>query len=482
MPMKNGTQYKNNLDSLRPNIWVRGMPLDGSISDHPAFRGLIASQASLYDMQWDTSLQDMMSYESPTTGSRVGLSFLRPTSIEELMQRRIMMTLWAEQHHGFLGRSPDYMNTALMAFYAASGILTEQPQHQENLQHYYEYCRENDITLSHAFIQPQACRFSAFLEDLEEEPLSAKVIESNKDGIIVNGAFLMATQGATAEEILVFPTPFPTLTDGDNPYTFAFAVPNNLPGMKLICRESFVTGDSAFDYPLSSRFEEMDTLVIFDHTLVPHNRVFLYGDEGLAYQFVEASRFHTHVTHQVLCRNIAKTEFMLGTIEHMVQSLGTGTYSHVIDMVTEIIVALETLKCLLISSEVHAKPDKWGTMVPDSNPLLAANVLYPKIFPRIVEIFQLIGGSGIIMIPSEKDFTSENAAYLNKYLKGVGLDSRQKIALFRLAWEISSSSFGGRQTMYERFFFGDSSKLANRLYHGYQGKEKWTETVKRFLE
>lgn len=42
---------------------------------------------------------------------------------------------------------------------------------------------------------------------------------------------MMATQGATCDEMLVFPTPSPSLVDDDNPFAFAFAVPNDLPGM-----------------------------------------------------------------------------------------------------------------------------------------------------------------------------------------------------------------------------------------------------------
>ncbi|CAM2788383.1 4-hydroxyphenylacetate 3-monooxygenase, oxygenase component [Paenibacillus sediminis] len=482
MPFKTGEQYRERLDRLQHNVWFRGEPVTGNITEHLAFRGLVSFQASLYDMQNDKAYQEKLTFTSEATGDLVGLSFLQPKTKKDLAKRREMMRLWADYHHGFLGRSPDYMNTSIMAFYSASDLLSElDPQYSDNLKKYFEYCREHDITLSHAFIQPQASRY-VNINDGVEENLAAKVVDQNKDGIVVTGAFLMATQGVTAEEIFVFPPVSTLLPETDSPYTFVFAVPNNLPGLKFICRESLVQGDSAFDFPLSSKYEEMDTLVIFDQVLVPWDRVFLYGHEDLAHRFVIESGFHAHVSHQLLCKNIAKTEFLLGTIEYMVETSGMSNYPHVREKIAEIIVGLETLKSMLIAAEMNAKIDKFGSMVPSKNTILAANVLYPELYPRIIEIIQLLGGSSLVMIPSEKDFESDIAPYLNKYLKGMQSDAKEKVKLFRLAWEISAGSFGGRETLYERFFFGNKSSITSRLYEGYMGREKYIQKVKHFLQ
>ncbi|MBD0384075.1 4-hydroxyphenylacetate 3-monooxygenase, oxygenase component [Paenibacillus sedimenti] len=481
MPIKTGKQYVDNLDRARPSVWINGEKVNGKISDHIAFKGLISTQAAMYDMQWKGEYCEQMTYVSPTSGDPVGLSFLQPRSKEELIRRRIMMSLWAETHHGFLGRAPDYMNTALMAFSSASEFLSEQdPRYAENMRNYYIYCRENDITLSHAFVQPHIGRFSTFMQTLEE-PVAARVIEKSEDGIVVSGAFLLATQGVTAEEILVFPPPLPSLSEEENPYAFIFAVPNNLPGIKFICRENFVIGSSRYNYPLSSQFEEMDTLVIFDRVLIPHNRVFLYGDDHMVNQFLEESCFHTQVTHQILCRTIAKTEFLLGTIEYIVKVLRLNTYAHIIEKVSEVIAVLETMKSLLLAAEDKAVTDSRGTVIPDPDIMFTANFIYPRVYPRIIEILQLIGASGLIMLPSEKDFYAEISEDINKYLRASDMDAKNKGALFRLAWEMSANSFGGRQALYERFFFGDAARVAGRLYNGYSKRDRNIDKVKKFL-
>ncbi|GAB6990204.1 4-hydroxyphenylacetate 3-monooxygenase, oxygenase component [Paenibacillus pini] len=482
MPVKNGKQYIDQINNAKPNVWLRGEQVTGMLSEHKAFRGLMSTQADLYEMQLKDEFKDKLTYTSPETGDSVGLSFLQPKTKEELEKRRIMMSVWGQKHHGLLGRSPDYMNTAMMAYYAAADLLAENnPQFAENMKNYYHYCLEHDITLSHAFIQPHASRYSDIEEDGTIISCAAKVVDQDKDGIIVTGAFLLATQGVTADEILVYPPGSFYMQEEDNPNTFAFAVPNNLPGIKWICRESLVGGDSTFDYPLSSQFEEMDTLVIFDEVKVPWDRVFILGSDSMSTRYFAESNFHVHAAHPVVCRYVAKTEFVLSIILNMVESLDKGTYPLVKEQVTEVIVNLETLKALLLASEAGASIDRWGSMLPDGRPLWTANSIFPKIYPRMMEIIQLIGGSGIIMIPSGLDFGSGMNKYLSTYLKGTDWKAQDKTALFRLAWELSSNGFGGRQMLYERFFFGDQTTVTNRLYSGYPDKEKYMELIKPFL-
>ncbi|RUT28176.1 4-hydroxyphenylacetate 3-monooxygenase, oxygenase component [Paenibacillus zeisoli] len=480
MSIKTGKQYLENLNRLSPEVWLNGARIKGKLSDHIAFCGLIQSQASLYDMQSEEQYRDKMTYTSPDTGDLVGLSFLHPTSKEDLRRRRDMMTLWADRHHGFLGRSPDYMNTALMAFSGAAELLSGiNPQFAENLKNYYVYCRENDITLSHGFIQSKISRLSALLGNGNESS-AARVNEITQDGYVVSGAFLLNTQGATAEELLIYPQP-PITLDTVNPYAFFFAVPSNLKGIKFICRENSIKSSSRFDYPLSSRYEEMDTLVILDQVVVPHDRMFFYGDEELSESFFAKSNFHTHVSHQILCRYIAKTEFLIGVLECLAQSLDKSEDRSFIEKVSDVLVALETLKAFVIASEEQSSMDEWGIMVPNPKPLYAANAWYPKVYPRIVEAIQILGSSDLIMIPSEQDFNSPISPYLDKYLQGVDMDANSKVHLFRLAWELSLSAFGGRQTQYERFFFGSPDTLTERTYSNLSDREKYINIVKQWM-
>src|SRR6267378_1143754 len=69
---------------------------------------------------------------------------------------------------------------------------------------------------------------------------------------------------------------------------------------------------SRFDHPLSSRFDEMDAVVVFDNVLVPWERVFLCGDVARCNSLYAATSAVVHMMHQVVVKNVAKSEFVLG--------------------------------------------------------------------------------------------------------------------------------------------------------------------------
>ena len=480
MPAKTGMQYCERINAQTVPCWYKGELLTVKRSEHIAFSGLMKTQMNMYDLQYDPQLTELMTYPSPSDGKPVGMSFLPPTSINDLRKRREAMTIWAQAHHGFLGRSPDYMNTAIMAFFTAADLLNDlSPQYAENLRNYYAYCRDHDITLSHAFIQPHASKISGQM-DATEDAIAAKVVDRTDEGLIINGAFMMATQAVTSDEIFVYPSPSPAPFDDENPFAFSFAVPNDLPGITLICRDTYAA-ESNYNYPLSSRYEEMDNMVIFDHVLVPHDRIFFAGNEQMSSALFSGSNFHIHAGHQVLCRYIAKTEFMLGTIQLLTDTLDMSNETHVIEKTARALVGLESLKALALAAEAGAIPDARGYILPAPKPLMAANLLYPKLYPEMIEILQLLSSSAMIMVPHEEDFQSGTADSLNVYLKGSDMESKERNALFRLIWELGAGSFGGRQNQFERFFFGNTITVSNRLYKASSHDHSQRERVRLFL-
>jgi 4-hydroxyphenylacetate 3-monooxygenase len=83
-------------------------------------------------------------------------------------------------------------------------------------------------------------------------------------------------------------------------------------------------------------------------------------------------------------------------------------------------------------------------------------------------------------IPPEEILNSPIRPDVDKYYQAKLANAEERIRLFRLAWDIAGSSFGGRQELYERFFFGDPVRIAAGLYTWYN-KEPLKERVKQFL-
>jgi 4-hydroxyphenylacetate 3-monooxygenase len=478
MPAITGDEYIERIDQLQTNLWVDGKPIQGKVSEHLAFKGVIKNQALLYDLQHDDAIKDMMTYTSPTTGQQVGISYLQPKTKEDLVKRRKITQIWALATNGMMGRSPDYMNTVLMALASSAGYLEGKENcFPERLVAFYEYAREHDLSLTHTFINPQVNRALFYLEDTDDEPIAAKVVGNNREGIIVKGARLLATRGGITDEIAVFSAG--GIQDKAN--AFAFSIPSNHQGLKFICRESFVYSDSTFNHPLSSRYEEMDTIVVFDDVLVPWERVFYYDNLLVSNSFATSSSFHPFSIHQALSRQIIKTEFILGIVQAIIDSINIGEYLHVQEKTSEIIIDLETLKALVLKSEVEAKLDEWGIMRPDQRTLQVATNVFPKVYARFSEIIQQISASGILSIPTENAFESELRKDLDHYLQSKSDDAKSRVKLFRLAWDLTMSAFGTREVQYERYFYGDPVKLSSQLYLTYE-REQYVKRVRDFIK
>ncbi len=111
--IRTGRQY---LDGVRDGreIWCDGERV-ADVTTDPRFAGGAKTLAELYDLQHKPELIDRMTYISPTSGKRVGLSFIEPRSTEDLTRRRGMFKIWNDHTCGMFGRSPDFMTVLLSA-------------------------------------------------------------------------------------------------------------------------------------------------------------------------------------------------------------------------------------------------------------------------------------------------------------------------------------------------------------------------------
>jgi 4-hydroxyphenylacetate 3-monooxygenase len=477
MAARTGKQVLERLQTEPPTLWVDGAQV-ADPTTHPRTMNGAHSLAALYDLQHRPDLVDTMTYVSPSSGERVGMSFIVPRTREDLERRSAMNKVWADACLGFMGRTPDYMNANAMGAGTAPEYFTRcDPRFGENITKYYKYIRENDLALTHALTSPQVDR-SRQLNELPDPYIALGLVRETSEGIIVRGARMLATL-PISDEIMIFPSTVLKASDEMKPYALAFGIPNNTKGVSFQCREPLDAGRSHVDHPLGSRFDEMDAMVYFDDVLVPWDRVFLMNNVDLANNAYAQTTAVLHMAHQVVNSKIAKTETFLGVLQAIVDMIGSGGAQHVQEMIAEVIVMLEIMKSLKIASEHGATLNEWGVMTPLRAPLDAARNYYPNMYKRLIEIMQLIGSSGLIMIPTEADLHGPQGPQIAKYLQGAKGSADERIRLFRLAWDMTISGFGGRQALYERFFFGDPVRMRQALYSIYD-RAPMVERVKAF--
>ena len=476
MPARTAEQLIARLRERPPALYHRGKKV-ADITSEPGLKNGVLSLASLYDHQWEHEATSL--FTSPTTGDKVNITFMVPrtreelTAIGEAMYQRARFTL------GMMGRMPDYLNRAIAGYAGSADFLAVQNQQfPDNMRRYLDYLREEDLCLTHTLINPQSNR--AVGAAGQADPfLAARAKEETDAGIIVRGARMLATL-PISDEIMVFPSTLLRSAEEDAPYAFGFAIPNNTPGLKFQCRETLDYERSHFDHPLGSRYEEMDAVVFFDDVFVPWERVFLYRDVATCNEAYAATGTVWHMAHQVICKSIAKTEFLLGLASLLVDSIGIERFQHVQEKVSDIWLTLETMKAFRFAAEQQAEPNEYGVMTPAQVPLDAARNLYPKLYPNLVDIIKKLGASGLVAMPTEADINGPLAEEIGKYYQSARQEALERIPLFRLAWDTALSAFAARQAHYEYYFFGDPVRMSMALFNNHDRSE-YEDLVRAFL-
>lgn len=474
--IRNGAQYLAGLRDGR-EVWLHGRRVTDVTAEPGLGRGA-HTLAGFLDRQSDPPNFERLTYVE--NGRRFAMSFLIPRVQADVARRGAAFYEWATWSHGMFGRTPDYKNASVMAFAAAADFLAQgKAEFADNMRRYYEYVRSNDKVLTHTLVNPTFNHAQA-KEGKYSDKVALQVVRETDAGLVVSGARLLATLGPHADEIEVFPSTLLTASPENLPFAFAFAMPVATPGIRLICRDSYDHGQSHYDAPLASRFEEMDAVVIFKDVLVPWERVFMYREPLLCNRAFAETNAVVHMMHQVVCGKLAKAEFIVGLLCAMARATGKDKDMEVKGQIAEAMWIAEMVRAFRYAAEGQAHADQRGNWLPLRRPLDTSRNLFPKLYPRLVELVQLLGSSSLMAIPCEADFDNDLAQDVGQYFQTLNLGSRDRIALFRLAHDVAISAFGNRQALYERFFFGPQNIMAS-IYFDLYDKEAMMERVDSLL-
>ncbi|MDQ6818489.1 MAG: 4-hydroxyphenylacetate 3-hydroxylase, partial [Actinomycetota bacterium] len=415
----------------------------------------------VYDLQHEHAAE--MLAPSPDDGRLVNVTHLIPRSQADLERRRRAIELVAALSGGTMGRTPDYLNVTFACFAGRTDVWARRDNEQgaANLAAYQAIMRDNDLCTTHALMNPQVDRTKPEAEQAMGQVALHKVSQTS-DSIIVRGARMLATLAPFADDLLIYPGS--DIRPQDGRYALSFAVPIGTPGLRFICRDSYSKQRDPYDYPLSSRFDEMDAVVIFDDVEIPKERVFLDGDTVGYSEVITDTGWRGHIMHQAFTRAYVKLSFALGLGHLIANTTGVVRFDHIQEKLGQIWAMSELTRSALVSAEAGARPDDGGVMYPDDRPLLALRGQMPKWLPYCNELLQLIGGGGFMATPSRADLDGPLREQIDQYFQAAGAGAERRIRLFRLAWDFLGSDLGGRGELYERFYLSDSWRMTALAY------------------
>lgn len=449
---KNGADHLASLQDDRC-VYIDGKRV-ADVNTDPAFRGAVASACALYDFQAAPENQAAMTFASPKTGKLINKSWMMPTTLAELVERRRSIEMWSAQTCGMMGRSPDHVASTFVGFRMGLDVYqAHDPKRAAALADYFDHIRDNDLYLSYVIINPQADKAKSAAGQADRD-LVARIVDEDSEGVTIRGAKMLATSGIVANEIMV--SGIQPLQPGDEEYAFTLTMPMATKGLKMLSRRSYEgAATSTFDYPLSSRFDENDAVVVFDDVKVPWERVFVNRDLKMAQAQWHQTRAHVMQNYQCIIRLTQKLHFLLGLARKIAELNNIIGYPQVREQLGLIAAKVQNIDALVIAME--AKGEQYGPYyVPDRSILVTAQVIAQTTYPEVVEAIRILSGGGMIMVPSsDLDFASpETADIIGRTQRSPVADSHDRVKLMKLAWDAVGSEFGSRHLQYEMFYSG----------------------------
>jgi 4-hydroxyphenylacetate 3-monooxygenase len=451
-----GAEY---LETLRDGrqVFIDGEQVD-DVTRHPAFANSARSIARLYDALHDDDTHAVLTTDTASGGGYTHRAFRPARSAEDMALQRDAIAAWARLTYGWMGRTPDF-KAALVNSLGANAAFYGDFAH--NARAWYRRAQEAVLFINHAIVNPPVDR-SRPADTIRDVCVS--IDEEVDGGVIVSGAKVVATGAAISQYSFVGQSG-PTASD-DKDLAVQFVLPVSAKGCKLICRTSYeryaTQQSTAFDYPLSSRFDENDAIFVLDRAFVPWENVLVHRDIERMRRFYVESGFMQGFCLQGCTRLAVKLDFMAGLVARALQITGgdifRGNQVHLGEIVS--------LRNMLwaFSDAMVGRPDPWvdGSWLPNLRAASAYRALAPDAFSRVREIVHKIVASALIYLPSSVHdlHHPEIDRYLATYVRGSGgIGHRERIKVMKLLWDAVGSEFGGRHELYERNYAGNHEEV-----------------------
>jgi 4-hydroxyphenylacetate 3-monooxygenase len=276
------------------------------------------------------------------------------------------------------------------------------------------------------------------------------VVRETDAGIVVRGA-KYETAAAYANQAFTKPT---IANWGDaklSDYAVGFICDLGSPGLTFICRTGFTGRAPAEDYPLSNRFDEVDTLVIFDNVLIPWENVLFYRHTRAA-TFIRAT-LHRYSAFAFVQRNLKVADMLIGASLFNARQTGLDKQQAVQEKLAELALYRESINAHLTAAITLAERSPAGLMMPNQSILMAGRVTACSQLYEAMNIARELGGGQLCVTPDAAAFADpETKPWLDKFytLNGEWLaEDRRKLLAF--ARDLISSDYAGHRLAFQMF-------------------------------
>lgn len=461
--MRSGADYVAGLRDGRA-VFLDGERV-GDVTRHPWFAPQIERIAAIYDLERE---RPALHSVDPASGERYSNMWLAPLDPADLAARRAVHEFWAECSYGLMGRTPDHVACFLTGMAAAREVFDRKgKQFGDNVVRTYERARRESLYFAYVVVPPQIDRAKSAAQ--QPEPfLYPGVVEERDGGIVVRGAQMIGTSAVMADEL--FLSYIVPLARGDEDYAISVVMPMNAPGLKLYPRRPYAaTATSVFDYPLSSRLDETDSLVVFDDVLVPWENVFVYKDVGLLQSQFHETAAHLLGNYQAVIRFVVKWHFAAGLAAKLAELHNIAAFPPVQAQLGGSIAAQCSVMEALAAAAAIAPVARGNVLAPNPQYVYTAMDLQRQWCIDLMRALrELAGGSWLAVPSSAASLTSPlTAPDVERYYQSKGVSAHDRVKFLKLMWDFVGTEMAGRQWQYEMFYSAAQHVADTRVYKNF---------------
>lgn len=443
--IRTGAEY---IESIRDGreVYMAGERVK-DVPTHPMFKPLVDIRARFYDMQHDARTRHIMTYDEDGQRHAIG-NKLPHTQADWWDKRRATDTL-LETVGGVVTRVGDETVGEMWSLFDGQDVLNEvDPQFSVNIRNHISKVLTADPFHVSANTDPKGDRSKAPQD--QDPDMLLHVVKETDAGIIVRGA-KYETAAAYANQAFTKPTIANWGNAAYSDYAVGFICDLGSPGLKFICRTGFAGRGSAEDYPLANRFDEVDTIVIFDNVLIPWENVLFYRHTKAA-MFIRAT-LHRYSAFAFVQRNLKLADMMIGAALFNARQTGLDKQQAVQEKLSQLAVYREGINAHLTASIALAERSPGGLMMPNQSLLYAGRVLACSQLHEMMHIARELCGGQICVTPDAATFASpDTKPWLDKYytINDEWLaDDRRKLLAF--ARDMLNSDYAGHRLTFQLF-------------------------------
>lgn len=459
--LRTGEDYRAAIRDGR-EVYIDGERV-ADVTTHPAFRPLVDIRARIFDMAHDPATAAAMTCEDAGEPCAVGPQL--PFTQDDWHAKRRAVDAVLDDVGGVVTRVGDETVGEMWSLYDGQDVLDEvDPRFSANIRaHVARVVRADPFHVS-ANTDPKGDR-SKRPQDQDPDML-LHVVRETDVGIVVRGA-KYETAAAYAEQAFTKPT---IANWGDaklSDYAVGFICKLGSPGLKFICRSGFAGRAPAADYPLASRFDEVDCLLVFDDVLVPWEDVLFYRHTRAATYI--RSCLHRYSAFPFVQRTLRHADMMIGAALLNVRQTGLDRQQAVQEKLATLACWRESINAHLTASIAAAERSPGGLLMPNQSLLMTGRVVALSQLPQMTHIARELCGGQICVTPDAAQFAHPEAGRWLAKFYGVNEDwvAEDRRRLLAFARDLLNSDYAGHRLSFQLFAQAPPFAHLAAVYHNF---------------